>query len=226
MTLKKCVYIAALAWCMASAHALNIGNDEAAAGLRAAISRAAEVSVTALNQPDGFLGNPKVRIALPQSLQSAEGVARQFGMGGQLDQLVGTMNRAAESAVSEARPLLLGAVKKMSFGDAKAILRGGPDAATQYFKRTTAADLNAKFLPVVQRETAKLQLASQYNDMAGRLSKFGLVDRKDANLDHYITSKALDGLFLMIAEQEQKIRADPLGTGSNLLKKVFGAVAP
>jgi len=145
-------------------------------------------------------------------------------MGKQADELVETMNRAAESAVVEARPILVNAVKSMSFADAKEILAGGDDAATQYFKRTTATPIGAKFLPIVKKATAKVQLADKYNQFAGKAAKMGLVDEKDANLDSYVTQKALDGLYLMIAEQEKAIRKDPVGSGSKLLQTVFGAI--
>jgi hypothetical protein len=132
------------------------------------------------------------------------------------------MNHAAELAVVEAKPILVNAVKNMSFDDARAILTGGADAATQYFKRATTTDLTSKFLPVVKDATAKVQLADKYNKYAGKASKMGLLDEKDANLDQYVTRKALDGLFVMIAEQEKAIRKDPISTGSALLKKLFG----
>jgi hypothetical protein len=232
-TMKKRTFIAASTTlfgalfgtlCSTRAYAVDITNAEAVSGLKTAISRGAEFAVTELSKPDGFLGNQKVRIELPQSLKSAEGIARQFGMGKQVDDLINAMNHSAESAVVEAKPLLLNAVKNMSVTDAKDILSGGQDSATQYFRRATSADLTAKFLPIVKRETAKVQLAQKYNDVAGQAAKFGLVDSKDANLDSYVTGKALDGLFLMIAEQEKQIRADPVGTGSSLLKKVFGSL--
>ena len=134
------------------------------------------------------------------------------------------MNRAAEIAVVEAKPILSSAVKSMSFDDARGILTGGDDAATQYFKRVPSNDIAAKFLPIVKQATAKVDLAGQYNQYAGKAAKLGLLDKKDADLDSYVTHKAMDGLFLMIAEQEKAIRKDPVGTGSNLLKKVFGSL--
>src|SRR5664279_4619459 len=134
------------------------------------------------------------------------------------------MNHAAEMAVVEAKPILTNAVKSMSFDDARGILTGGDDSATQYFKRTTSEVIGAKFLPIVKKSTAKVDLAEKYNKYAGKAAQFGLLDKKDADLDSYVTQKAMDGLFLMIAEQEKAIRKDPIGTGSNLLKKVFGAL--
>ena len=202
----------------------NLSNQDAASGLKAALVKGAEVAVAQLGQPNGFMGDARVRIPLPESVRSGEKMMRALGMKKQADELVETMNRAAELAVVEARPILSKAVSSMSFDDARGILGGGDDAATQYFKRTTSSQLTAKFLPIVKQATAKLNLAGQYNQYAGQAAKLGLVDAKDANLDSYVTNKALDGLFLIIAEQEKAIRKDPVGTGSALLKKVFGAL--
>jgi hypothetical protein len=203
----------------------DLSNKDASSGLKEALIKGAETAVGQLGKRDGFLGDSRVRIPLPDSLQQAEGVMRKFGMGKQADELIETLNHAAELAVVEAKPILVNAVRKMSFDDAKSILMGGDDAATQYFKRTTAGPIGAKFLPVVQKATSKVQLADKYNQYAGKAAKFGLVDAKDANLDAYVTQRALDGLYLMIAEKEKEIRKNPVAAGSALLKMVFGAAA-
>ena len=179
----------------------DLTSKESAAGLKEALSRGAELAVGQLGKRDGFLGDSRVKIPLPDGLRQVEGGMRAFGMGKQADELVETMNRAAESAVTEAKPILLNAVKSMSIDDAKGILTGGDDAATQYFRKTTATPIGQKFLPIVKKATARLQLAEQYDRFAGKAARFGLVDAKDANLDAYVTRKALDGLYLMIAEQ-------------------------
>lgn len=202
----------------------DLSSQDAASGLKAALTRGADVAVAQLGKPDGFMGDKRVRIPLPESARAAEKLMRTFGMKKQADELVETMNRAAEMAVVEARPILSRAVSTMSFSDARGILAGGDDAATQYFKRTTSNELAARFLPIVKQATAKVDLAGQYNQYAGQAAKLGLLDAKDADLDSYVTHKALDGLFLMIAEQEKAIRKDPVGTGSALLQKVFGSV--
>ena len=203
----------------------GVTQEEAGSGLKAAIARGAEFAVDQLARKDGFMGNDKVRIGLPESLQKAQNAARMLGFSKQTDELVEAMNRAAEAAVVQAKPLLVNAMKSMSFRDAGGILLGAEDAATQYFKRTTWSDLEVRFRPVVKAATEKVQLAEKYKAFAGKASKLGLVDAQDADLDSYVTRKAMDGLFLMIAEEEKKIRADPIGTGSSLLKKVFGAAA-
>lgn len=202
----------------------DLSNQDAVKGLKEALVLGADKAVAQLGTADGFLGNAKVRIPLPDSLRKAERVMRMVGMGAQADELVTSMNRAAEMAVKEAQPLLVDAVKRMSVQDAKGILTGGDDAATQYFRRTTSDALTQKFLPIVKQMTARVNLAQLYNQYAGQAAAFGVLDAKDANIDNYVTRKALDGLFLVIAEQERAIRKDPIGAGSNIVQKVFGAI--
>ena len=193
-------------------------------GLKEALTQSASGAVSKLGKVDGFFGNDKVKIPLPESLQRVEGLMRTFGMGKQADDLVLAMNRAAEAAVPEGKKILLDAVKKMSFEDAKGIVTGGEDAATQYFRRTTASPLHDKFLPIVAKATQRVSLAQKYDQYAGKAAKFGLVSEKDAQLNEYVTSKALDGLYLMMAEEEKAIRQDPIGRGGHWLSKIFGAV--
>ncbi len=202
----------------------DLSTQETASGLKEALVRGANVAVSQLGKPNGFLGDSRVRIPLPDSLRAAEKMMRTLGMKKEADELIETMNRAAESAVVEAKPILLDAVRQMGFDDARGILTGGDDAATQYFKRRTSAPIAQKFLPIVKQATAKVNLADQYNQYAGQAAKFGLVKERDANIDNYVTQKALDGLFLVIADQEKAIRKDPIGTGSKLLQTVFGSL--
>ena len=201
-----------------------ISNADAGSGVREALAKGAEFAVASLGKDNGFLANDKVKIPLPGYLQKVEGGLRMFGMGKQADQLVETMNHAAENAVAVAKPVLADSIRKMSVQDAKGILTGGEDSVTQYFKRTSTEQLTAKFMPIVKKETGKLQLADQYNKFAGKAASAGLIEQKDADIDSYVTQKAMDGLFLMIAEEEKKLRANPVGAGSDLLKKVFGAL--
>ncbi len=205
----------------AMANALS--QADASAGVRAALERGSVAAVASLGKSDGFLGNPKVRIGLPSSLDGAVKLLKATGQGGHIDELVTSMNRAAEAAVPEAQPLLVNAARSVSLDDALKILRGGDTAVTDYFARKTREPLGVKFLPIVSRETGKLSLTEKYNALAGKAAGFGLVKKEDANIEQYVTGKALDGLFLMIGEEEKKIRADPVGTGSALLKKAFGA---
>jgi len=202
----------------------DLSNAEASGGLKEALVQAAGKAVGQLSATDGFFGNKEVKIPLPETLQKAEKAMRMFGMGKQADELVLKMNRAAEAAVPEAKALLVDSVKKMSVADAKAILTGGDDAATQYFKKTTSAPMAEKFLPIVKKATENVQLAQQYNKFAEMGSKYGVVKKEQANLEQYVTQKTLDGVYLMMAKEEAAIRKDPVGQASNLLKKVFGTL--
>jgi len=202
----------------------NITNREAINALKSALDRGARAAVAQLGREDGFLGDARVKIPLPESLRRAEKNMRRFGMGRYADELIVTLNRAAEAAVPEARQLFVDALRQMSVQDAKSILTGGETAGTDYFRRVTAGELTQRFLPIVQRATARVGLAQKYNQYATRGVRVGLVDAEDANLDDYVTRKALDGLFFVVAEEERKIRKDPVGTASSLIRKVFGAL--
>jgi hypothetical protein len=195
---------------------------DAAAGVKLALERGANAAVDLLGRKDGFLGNPKVRIPLPGVLNDAAKLLKATGQQKRVDELVTAMNRAAEAAVPEARSLLVSAAKSMTVEDALAIVRGGETAVTDYFARKTREPLTAKFLPIVARETEKVSLAQKYDAVAGKAAGFGLLKKEDANLNGYVTGRALDGLFVVIGEEEKKLRKDPLGAGSDLLKKVFG----
>jgi hypothetical protein len=204
------------------AHALS--ESEAATGIRVALERGAVAAVNLLGRADGFLGNPKVRIALPGALNDAASLLRAMGQQRRIDELVTAMNRAAEAAVPEAKSLLVQAVKTMSVEDARQILTGGEDAATRFFAGKTREPLSVRFLPIVTRATQRVSLAAKYNALASRAAGLGLVRQEDANVEQYVTARALDGLYLMIGEEERKIRNDPIGTGSSILKKVFGSL--
>ena len=212
--------IAAPAW----AQLENITNREATNALKAALDRGTRAAVAQLGKENGFLADGRVKIPLPDSLRRAEKNMRRFGMAKYADELIVTLNRAAEAAVPEAQQLFVDSVRQMSVQDAKGILTGGDTAGTEFFRRTTSAQLQQRFLPVVRESTARVGLAQKYNEYARRGVRAGLVKAEDANLDDYVTQKALDGLYLMVAEEEKKIRKDPVGTASSLLKKVFGAL--
>ena len=202
----------------------DLSNKDAVSGLKQALTQGAGNAVATLGKADGFLGNPKVKIPLPDSLQQVDKLLRTFGGGKYADELVLTMNRAAEAAVPEVKALLVKSVKDMSVQDAKGILTGGDTAATEYFRGKTRTPLAAKFLPIVQKATEKVGLAQKYDQFAGKAAGYGLLDENQANIEKYVTQKALDGLYLMIAEEEKAIRKDPVGQASNLLSKVFGAI--
>jgi Protein of unknown function (DUF4197) len=202
----------------------SLTNDEASGGLKEALTQGVGKAVATLGAADGFFGNKEVKIPLPNSLKKIQKGMKLVGMGKQSDELVLKMNRAAEAAVPEAKTLLVGSIKQMTLADAKAILTGPQDAATQYFKKTTSAQMAEKFLPIVTKATENVQLADSYNKYAAMGSKFGVVKKEDANINQYVTQKALDGVYLMVAKEEAAIRKDPLGQASSILKKVFGAI--
>jgi hypothetical protein len=201
-----------------------LSTTEINAGLKEALTRGAEAAVTQLGQKDGFFGNAALKIPLPPSLQKAEKAMRLFGMGKQADELVLSMNRAAEAAVPEAKTLLVGAVKEMTLEDAKGILTGGQTSATDFFRKKTETKLTERFAPIVKATTDKVGLAQQYNQYAGMAAQFNLVDKQQASVEQYVTQQALDRLYTVIGEKEAAIRANPMQAGSDLLKKVFGAV--
>jgi len=202
----------------------TVSSQEAGKGLQEALAQGIASAVGKLSAKDGFLGNPRVKIPLPPALEKSEKMLRTLGMGQYADELVTTMNRAAESAVVEARPILLDSLKKMTVKDAKDILTGPQDSATQYFRKTSGDTIYQRFLPKVKGAAAKVKLAEVYDRFAGPVAMLGLIDKQDADLDQYVAHKATDGLFLMIADEEKAIRTDPMGQASSLLKKVFGAL--
>ena len=203
-------------------HAAGVSEGDAALGVRAALERGAVAAVGLLGRSGGFLDNPKVRIELPGFLKDAAKLLEFTGQRGRIDELVTAMNRAAEAAVPEAQAMLVSAVKSMSVKDALGVVSGGETSVTDFFVGKTRAPLAVRFLPIVTRATEKVSLAAKYNSVAGKAADMGLLSKDDANIEKYVTGKALDGLYLMIGEEERKIRADPVGTGSAILRKVFG----
>jgi hypothetical protein len=219
-----CVAMAASGLAPVHAGTLDaLTSKDASGGLRAALSQGIDTAVTQLGATDGFLKDPKVTIPLPATLQKADRTLRKLGMSSDADALKAAMNHAAEAAVAQAKPVFKDALTRMSIADAKSILTGGEDAGTQYFRKATSAQLTDKFRPIIARETAKLKLATLYDQYAGKAASLGLLKAEDANLNDYVTAKALDGLFSRIADEEKAIRKDPLGQTSSLIRKVFGA---
>lgn len=210
-------------WALANPLA-GIKPAEASAGIKAALDKGVQVAVSQLGAVDGFLGNPKVRIPLPGFLADASQLLKVTGQGARVDELVTSMNRAAEAAVPLGKKLLVSAVKNMTVADATAVLTGGDDAVTRFFADKTRAPLSEQFLPVVKTATARVGLADRYNRVAGKAAGLGLVKESDANIERYVTEKTLDGLYAVIAEQERALRANPAQAGSAILKKVFGAL--
>lgn len=202
----------------------SLTDADALGALKETLTQGAGAAVGKLGVLDGFLGNPDVRIKLPGQLGKRAKWMRWAGFGDELDELTVTMNRAAEAAVPEAKQLLVEAVKDMTVTDAQKILMGGEDSVTQYFRGATQDPLRQRFRPIVKQKTDALGLIGQYNELAGTAVRYGLLSAEEANLEDYVTGKALDGLYFMIAQEERAIRKDPVGQASDLLKRVFGSV--
>jgi hypothetical protein len=218
---------AALALLTSAAFALSLAslsNTDATKGVKAALEKGATLAVAKLGQQNGFLNNDKVRIELPGILDKAMPLLRMTGQGKKLDELQVSMNHAAESAVTMAKPLLLDAVKNMSVTDAKNILSGGDTSVTDFFRAKTATPLAKQFLPIVKNITDKNGLSSKYNGVMDKVGQSVHVPDDQKTVETYVTQRALDGLYVMIGEEEKAIRKDPVGTGSAILSKVFGAV--
>jgi hypothetical protein len=197
---------------------------EMVAGLKEALNKGTQYAVTNLGKEGGFLDNAKVRIPMPESLSWVEKTLRTLRQDRLADEFVASMNHAAEQAVPEAASIFGDAIQDMSLDDAKGILTGPNDAATQYFRRTTSAALTEKMRPIVEQATSRTGVTSNYKamtDKAGGLTS--LLSKDTTDLDGYVTEKALDGLFLMVAEEEKRIRENPVARTSDLLKKVFGS---
>ena len=202
----------------------DLSQKDATGGLKDALTQGAQLAVKQLGAPGGFSNNPEVKIELPGKLGKVASKMKQFGMGAQVDQLETSMNKAAEAAVVQAQPILVDAVKKMTVEDAKGILSGGNDSATQYLSQTSREQIRLKFLPIVKKATDQVGLAKQYNSFAGQAATFGVIDAKSANIEGYVTEQALNGLFEMIGKQEETIRQNPAAAATSLAKKVFGTL--
>lgn len=217
--------VALSALTQSSVRASSFSQADASGALRAALERGADVAVRQLGKVDGFMGNDKIRIPLPDALERASPVLRAAGRGRQMEELVNAMNHAAENAVGLALPLLRQTIKTMSVQDARQILTGGEHAVTDFFATRTRDALSAQFLPMVNKAVEKLSLAQHYNDLTSKAATMGLLKGRQAiSVQQHVTGRALDGLYFVIGEEERRIRKDPAGTGSALLKKVFSGL--
>ncbi|MEQ1921625.1 MAG: DUF4197 domain-containing protein [Pyrinomonadaceae bacterium] len=223
-TLILIFIVAAFTLSVAAQKNPNVSNNEIAGGLKEALSKGVSSAIKSLGKEDGFFGNVRVKIPLPKSLQKVEKLARVAGQGKAVDEFVLSMNRAAEKAVPVAIDVFVDAIKKMTFDDARQILFSGKDdSATQFFRKTSEETLRSKFRPIVEKFTGETGVTQKYKAMVGKAGFAAQFLGKDAtDLDGYITQKALDGLFLLVADEEKKIRKNPLGRTTDLLRKVFG----
>lgn len=201
----------------------SVTTEEVAQGLKEALTNGVSKGSDLVSQIDGYFKNPEIKIPFPPEVKQVESRLRQIGLGNEVDNFVLTLNRGAEDAAKEAKPIFIEAVKQMTIQDAWAILKGESDAATQYLKRTTSTLLLEKFKPVIQNSLNKVNATKYYKDLVTSYNKIPLVQKVNPDLDQYATEKAIEGLFVMIAKEEKNIRANPLARTTELLKKVFGS---
>jgi hypothetical protein len=214
----------------------GLSQDQVVQGLKDALAKGLQAAIANLGHDSGFLTNLNVKIPMPEKLQSVEKALRTMKQDKLADDFVTTMNHAAEQAVPEAGSVFADVLKQMTIEDAKAILSGPNDAATQYFQKTTQTNLYAKFYPIVQKATEQTGVTAAYKTMMAKanivqgLGSFGsalggtLLGKDSMDIDAYVTNKALDGLFRMVAEEEQQIRQNPVARTTAMLQKVFGAI--
>ncbi|MEO6024689.1 MAG: DUF4197 domain-containing protein [Burkholderiales bacterium] len=219
LMLAGCAF--ALSLCAQAGLLDQVSQTDMTTGLKDSLQQGAVNAISKLGQENGFFNNAKVKIPLPKPMQQVEKLMRTFGMKKQADDLVLSMNRAAEAAVPEAKELFVGAVKAMSVQDAYGILKGGEDSATRYFRKSTEDPLRGRFLPIVVKAIEKVGVAQRYNAVAGKAAKLGLIKDNESNVEDYVTQKALDGLYVMMADEEKAIRANPLKAGTEIAKKIF-----
>lgn len=203
----------------------GLSQQQMVAGLKEALTKGVHQAVATLGKPDGFLKDLSVRIPMPEQLKRVEQSLRALGQGALADEFVTTLNRAAEKAVPEATAVLSDAIKQLTVADARAILTGSNNAATAYFRRTSETNLYSRFLPIVQQATAQTGVTRAYKNMTAKAGFLGsLLGPEASDLDAYVTRKALDGLFLKVAEEEKRIRENPVARTTDLLQKVFGSI--
>ena len=197
--------------------------NEVGEGLKEALIKGISNGSDLASQLDGYFKNPRIKIPFPPEVKKVEDKLRQIGLGSEIDRFVMTLNRGAEDAAREAKPIFITAIKSMTIQDAWAILRGNETAATDYLKRVTSQQLHDKFKPVISNSLNKVNATKYYSDLVNTYNRIPLVQKVNPDLNEYATNKAMDGLFLLISDEEKKIRKDPVARTTELLKKVFGA---
>ena len=196
-------------------------SEEVTKGLKEALINGASKGSRLVSQVNGYFGNPEIKIPFPPEVKRVEDQARQIGWGKQVDEFVLALNQGAEDAAKEAAPIFIAAIKAMTVQDAFGILKGQPDAATQYLRKTTSIQLAEKFKPIVQNSLNKVNATKYYGDIVGNYNRIPFVQKVNPDLNAYATDMAIQGLFIMIAKEEKNIRQDPLARTSDILKKVF-----
>jgi hypothetical protein len=200
-----------------------LSTNEVAEGLKEALVKGISNGSDLASQLDGYFKNPRIKIPFPPDVKKVEDKLRQLGLNNEVDRFIMTLNRGAEDAAKEAKPIFIAAIKQMTIQDAWGILKGNETAATDYLKRVTSDQLRAKFKPVIEASLNKVNATKYYGDLVGTYNKVPFVQKVNPDLNDYATTKAMDGLFLLISDEEKKIRKDPVARTTELLKKVFGA---
>ena len=200
----------------------GLTEKDASDGIREALVNGTDSSVRIVSAVNGFWGNPEIKIPFPPDAREMESKLRAIGMGKKVDEFNESMNRAAEKAATEAKPIFVNAIKSMTVKDAISIVRGPENSATIYLKKTTSKDLTEKFQPVIKTALDNVDATRYWKDLITTYNKIPLVRKMNPDLPQYVTQKALDGLFVMISKEELRIRKDPAARTSELLKKVFG----
>ena len=203
----------------------NLSDDKVISGLKEALKVGTGRAVAETGKPDGFLKNAAIKILLPEKLRTAGKALRMVGMASQVDALEVGMNRAAEQATPQAKQIFLRAVTRMSFSDARQILKGGDTAATDYFKQQSSDELIAAFAPIVHQAMENVGVVRQYDRVMQNPMAASLANDKDFNLDQYVVGKTVDGLFYMLGQEEKKIRTDPAAQTTAILREVFGQIS-
>ena len=200
----------------------TLSDDKITSGLKEALQVGTNNAVKSTGRVDGFFGNAAIKILMPEKMRTLERGLRAIGYGPKVDQFVLSMNRAAEKASPAAKKIFLDAILQMSFEDARKIFTGGDTAATEYFKEKTSEELAAAFRPIVEKATSEVGVTQQYKDLTGRAQAIPFLKSESLDVDHYVVTKALDGLFHVLGEEERKIRKNPAARVTSLLKEVFG----
>jgi hypothetical protein len=200
----------------------GLTEKDAADGIKEALVKGTSEGVKLVSKTDGYWGNPEIKIPFPTEAKEMEKKLRAMGMGKKVDEFNESMNRGAEKAASEAKPIFVAAIKGMTVNDAVKIVKGPNDAASVYLRNTTSTELNTKFQPIIKTSLESVSATKYWSDLVTAYNKIPLVKKMNPNLTAYVTGKAIDGLFIMIAKEEFKIRKDPAARTSDLLIKVFG----
>ncbi len=195
---------------------------EISRGIREALIVGARNSIAQTSKANGFYNNSLIKIPFPPEAKKVEETARNLGLGNQVDQFIETMNHGAEQASAKATDIFVSAIQQMTLQDVYDIWRGSNDAATQFLKRTTQSKLETEFRPVIKSTLDQVQLTKYWNPLADNYNKIPFVTKVNPNLDEYVLAETLDGLFLVIAQEEAKIRENPAARVSDILRRVFG----